>query len=118
MKKAHVGVEGYDRRSLWADLILGAGSEFWQNNLNGTFKGFCRTGSLAGWMDPATTVGGTPLYGELLVKMPSQSSLKHKHTVSVTGTTHMVSTSSPFVHSTEVDTDDVTRTVTVTFTRL
>lgn len=119
LDRSKVKVTGYNRRSIWADLGLNHGNPFSHNPPQSpSATAFCRTGSLESWSGPPSVVGGVKLYGDLLVRMPSRSKLAHNRVVTVTATTHQVSASSPSVHSTEVVTDDVTRTVTVTFTKL
>jgi hypothetical protein len=62
---------------------------------------------------------GCGTYGGLVqVKMPSPRSFKRRHTVTVTGTTHKSSSFGGSDPDEPKITDDVTRTVTVTFTRL
>lgn len=119
LDRSQVTVTGYNRRSIWADLVVNRGNGFTKNPpQDPSATAFCRTGSLEDWSEPPSVVGGVKLYGDLLVTMPSRSKLAHNRVVTVTATTHQVSASSPSVHSTEVVTDDVTRTVTVTFTKL
>jgi hypothetical protein len=66
----------------------------------------CGVGQLDDWTQPPGVAGGL-----VRVKMPSPRSFKRRHTVTVTATTHKKSSFGAI-------TDDVTRTVTVTFTRL
>jgi hypothetical protein len=118
MHRAHVLPEGYDRRSLLVELILDRGNPFQSAPTQNNSRYPCRMGSLEGWAQPAAVVGGPQPWGDLVAKMPSPSKLAHKHIVKVTGTTHQVSTTPFSVNGTEINHDDVTRTVTVTFTRL
>lgn len=106
-------VTGYDRRSILLELVTRPGLRFNPPQDPAATRP-CRIGSLESWSQPTSVVGGVPRYGDLLAKMPKQSMLAHARVVTVTGTTHRVSTMVSF----ETITDDVTRTVTVTFTKL
>jgi hypothetical protein len=69
-------------------------------------RGGCGVGQLDDWTQPPEVAGNF-----VQVKMPRPRSFKRRHTVTVTATTHRKSSFGDI-------TDDVTRTVTVTFTRL
>jgi hypothetical protein len=109
--RGKAGAGGGNRRRLEANLTNTAGRGFHPKNEG------CGHGELSSWTQPPGVVGGVD-GGYVPVKMPSPRSFKRRHTVTVTGTTHK---SSSFGGSDPDDprvTDDVTRTVTVTFTRL
>jgi hypothetical protein len=76
-------------------------------------SGSCGTGQLDSWTQPPGVAGG-----DVLVKMPSPRSFKRHRTVTVTGTTHKSSSFGGSDPDEPKITDDVTRTVTVTFNRL
>jgi hypothetical protein len=80
-------------------------------------KGSCGTGELNSWTDPPDVAGGLE-DALMLVKMPSPRSFKRHHTVTVTATTHKASSTGGSDPDDPKITDDVTRTLTVTFTRL
>jgi hypothetical protein len=104
-KRSLVTVSGYNRK-----LILG--------NLDGTFfneYGECGLGSLDGFSSPPAVPGGNKI-GELLIKMPKPSKLRTHKVVTVSATTHKQSSFGDPGSATV--TDDVTRTFSVTFTRL
>jgi hypothetical protein len=61
--------------------------------------------------------GGTPLKGELLLRMPSVSTVAHRRVLTVIGTSHKF-TSTPDCGSGTSCTDDITRRVSVTFKHL
>ncbi len=104
--RAKSEVQGYDRRRLIADL----GSEEF-----GYTRGrevACHIGELDLFSSPPSLAGGNRR-GELLIKMPRASALRRR-VLNVPGSSHKKSS------STEGDTtftEDVTRTVTVTFKR-
>jgi hypothetical protein len=100
----------YDRHRIAAGLQTGELNRNRQGDIT------CPIGSLEGFSEPPSIAGGTRT-GQLLLKMPSARTLAHRHVVKVTGTSHKVTTS-PHDPGSPVYTDDVTRTVTVTFTRL
>jgi hypothetical protein len=106
--KSRVG--RYDRHRIATDLQTGALNRNRQGDI------LCQIGALEGFSEPPSLTGGTRT-GELLLKMPSPRTLAHRRVVKVTGTTHK-QTTSPHDPGSPVYTDDVTRTVTVTFTRL
>jgi hypothetical protein len=110
LRHSRIDVEGIDRARVAASLF---GDEFADP------KGNCLTGSAETFNEPPSVVGGitgnSSNAGAMTLKMPKPSTLKHKHVVTVTATDHK--------HSSEGSgdgtiTDDVTRTITVTFTRL
>jgi hypothetical protein len=104
LKGVRVAVYGYNRK-----LILG--------DLDGEFRSprlACGLGSMETFSSPPAIAGGNRM-GELLIKMPKPSKLRRK-VVTVTATTHKhTSFGDP---GSAIVTDDVTRTFTVTFTRL
>lgn len=118
LKHSTVAVTGYDKRSVWVDLIAGQGGALNRTRQDPSATAFCRSGSLESWQEPPKVVGGVAIYGDMVLKMPSRKKLAHTHTVKVAGTVHHVTSSSPSSGSAEVITDDVTRTVTVTFAKL
>lgn len=103
---------GYDKRRLIADLQF----------LGNSFPGFagivdhCSIGGLRDWSWPFANDGGVNKYGYLLPKMPSAKSLRKNRVTAVTFTDHIVTLPNPSEAS--YYTDDVTRTMTVTFTKL
>jgi hypothetical protein len=103
-------VAGYNRRQLFADL---SGVEFTRKGGHGRAVQ-CGHGQVAIFSD-AALVGGTRR-GELLLRMPSASTVAHRGVLHVSGRTHK--------HTSYADcgagpcSDDVTRTVSVTFTKL
>jgi hypothetical protein len=100
---------GGDRGGFTADM--GNSSGFHPRN------GGCSVGQLDSWTQPPGVVGGVD-GGLVQVKMPSPRSFKRRHTVTVTGTVHRSSSFGGSDPDQPRITDDVTRTVTVTFTRL
>jgi hypothetical protein len=104
-------VAGYNRRFLSADL----GRVQWDRN--GGRSVSCRVGENTLFTDGRLT-GGTPLTGELLVKMPPASVVAHRRVVTVTGTSSKRSSFAACGHSGMTCSDEVIRRVTVTFTRL
>jgi hypothetical protein len=104
IKGARVEVSGYNRKLIKGDLFGG----FRPPRLN------CGIGNLDAFSSPPAVAGGNRI-GELLIKMPRPSALKRK-VVTVTATTHKKTTFGDPGSATV--TDDVTRTFTVTFTRL
>jgi hypothetical protein len=107
--RGKAGADGGDTRRLEADM--GTSSGFHPRN------GACGVGELDSWTQPPGVVGGVD-GGFVPVKMPSPRSFKRRHTVTVTGTTHKSSSFGGSDPDEPKITDDVTRTVTVTFTRL
>ena len=110
LKRALVGASGWDLKNLYADFYAGGGSF---RNLTS-----CRVGVLGSWTYPYNVAGGINRYSDLLLKMPSARALKTKPVVTITATDHKTSTGKPSENSTESITDNVTRTMTVTFTKL
>jgi hypothetical protein len=104
LKGARVEVSGYNRKLIKGDLLGG----FRPTNVD------CGIGNLEGFSSPPAVAGGNRI-GELLIKMPKPSKLRRK-VVTVTATTHKTTTFGDPGSATV--TDDVTRTFTVTFTRL
>jgi hypothetical protein len=103
LKRVLVDVSGYNRKLIKGDLFADG------------FDGVeCGIGSVDGFSSPPALAGGNRI-GELQIKMPKPSKLRQK-VVTVTRTTHKVTTSGDPGSATY--TDDVTRTFTVTFTRL
>ena len=103
LKGALVEVSGYNRKLIKGDLFA-----------DGFGDVECRIGSVDGFSSPPSLAGGNRI-GELLIKMPKPSKLRRK-VVTVTATTHKTTTFGDPGSATV--TDDVTRTFTVTFTRL
>jgi hypothetical protein len=107
--KARSSVGGYNRRFLIADLE----GVSWEP----TRSVVCRVGENTLFTDGRLT-GGTPLRGELLLKMPSPLVVAHRRVLTVTGTSSGTTTykncDSPGVTCSDV----VTRRVTVVFKRL
>ncbi len=110
LSRAMSRVGRYDRHRIAAGLQTGELNRNRQGDIT------CQIGSLEGFSEPPSIAGGTQT-GELLLTMPSPRTLAHRHVVKVTGTSHKLTTS-PHDPGSPVLTDDVTRTVTVTFTRL
>jgi hypothetical protein len=101
---ARVEVSGYNRKLIKGDLFGG----FRPPSVD------CGIGNLDAFSSPPAVAGGNRI-GELLIKMPKPSKLRRK-VVTVTATTHKKTTFGDPGSATI--TDDVTRTFTVTFTRL
>ncbi len=106
-KHAKVSIGGYDRRRLVVDLAFIVPD-------TGSHGVRCYLGGLegSGFSDPR--LGGSRA-GEFLLTMPSPQTLARQRVVRVIGTSHKrVSTNDEGISTT----DDVTRTVTVAFTRI
>jgi hypothetical protein len=104
LKKPRVEIQGYDSKRIRVDLP----SPQWPQLP-------CRIGSLDLFSSPPALAGGNAR-GELLLKMPRASKLRHHRVVKVRGSSHKIThTGDP---GSAAYTDDVTRTATVTFTRL
>jgi hypothetical protein len=106
---AQAKLGGYNRRQLYADLYGG-----WELKSNGRLVA-CRVGEVTTFSAGRLTGGSRA--GELLLKMPTQATVARSRAFHVTATSHK--------HTTFLDcgsgttcSDDVTRRVTVTFTRL
>jgi hypothetical protein len=104
LKRAEVYAGGYDSKRIEVNLPGPQGSGL-----------PCYSGSLDSFGSPPALAGGTP-EGKLLLKMPRPSKLRRRRVVKVTGSSHKVTRSGD--PGSKIVTDDVTRTVTVTFTRL
>jgi hypothetical protein len=109
---ARSSVGGYDRRRVFADLV--AVDEFNRTSAGRTTA--CQIGGVGFFDSPPKLVGGSRT-GAVLVKMPSARTLARKRVVKVSATVHK-QTTTPGDPGSASYTDDVTRTVTVTFTRL
>ena len=104
LKEAFAHVGGYDSKRIRVNLERPRWAEL-----------PCHHGSLDLFSSPPALAGGTR-EGELLLRMPRPSKLRRKRVVKVSGSSHKrTATGDP--GSTQ-HTDDVTRTATVTFTRL
>jgi hypothetical protein len=104
-------IQGYNRHWLLADL-----SSVELSRRGGYGRATtCRIGQLSVFSE--RLAGGTPLKGELLMKMPSISAVKHRRVLTVVGTSHKL-TSAPDCGSGATCSDDVTRRVSVTFKHL
>jgi hypothetical protein len=104
LKRATVSVGGYDSKRIRVDL---PGPQWMELP--------CHQGSLDLFSSPPGLAGGNAR-GELLLKMPRASKLRRQKVVKVHGSSHKATgTGDP---GSTAFTDDVTRTVTVTFTRL
>jgi hypothetical protein len=108
LKKAYVYVSGYNRKLIQASL------EGFFFNRDGGPEVTCGIGAVDAFGSPPALVGGNRI-GQLLIKMPKPSKLRRK-VVTVTKTTHKKTTSGDPGSTTY--TDDFTRTITVTFTRI
>ncbi len=102
---AKSSISGYNRRFLKADLL---DVQFAPR------RGGCHVGLLSLFTE--RLAGGTRL-GELLLRMPSVSTVAHRRVLIVTGTSHKL-TSFPDCGSSNSCSDDVTRRVSVTFKHL
>jgi hypothetical protein len=107
--RGKAGIDGV-RRGFTVDMSSGS-SGF------GPRHGECGHGQLDSWTQLPQIVGGVD-GGLVPVKMPSPRSFKRRHTVTVTGSVHKSSSFGGSDPDEPRVTDDVTRTVTVTFTRL
>lgn len=108
LKGTRVRVNGYNRRLIQAGLE----NDGW--SFDGNRRAACGIGSIDQFGSPPSLAGGNRR-GELLITMPKPSKLRHK-VVTVTRTTHKTTTNGD--PGSAIYTDDYTRTVTVTFTRL
>jgi hypothetical protein len=104
LKRPLLAVKGYDRRHIYVDLK----SPRW--DVLPCFKGGLDLFSI-----PAAMAGGTA-DGTLRVRMPRPSKLRQRRVVTVKGSSHKRTAFGDAESG--ATTDDVTRTVTVTFTRL
>jgi hypothetical protein len=104
LKGERVEVSGYNRKLIKGDLF----GEFAPPRFA------CGAGSSPDFSTPPALVGGNRR-GELLIKMPKPSALRRK-VVRVTATTHKKTAFADPGSATV--TDDITRTFTVTFTRI
>lgn len=111
LRHAKIDVEGIDRARVASSLF---GDEF------AALKGDCLAGSADAFTGPPNVVGGirsnSGNEGAMRLKMPKPATLKRKHVVTITATDHTHSSSLGAGDATT--TDDVTRKITVTFTRL
>jgi hypothetical protein len=104
LKKPTVAIKGYDSKRIRVDI---PGPQWMELP--------CHIGSLDLFSSPPGLAGGNSR-GELLLKMPRASKLRHRRVVKVSGSSHkLTKTGDP---GSTAYTDDVTRTATVTFTRL
>lgn len=107
LSSAKAGIGRYDRHRITLELS----SQF------DASKGPCLIGGLDSW-NRLPYSGGPRSSGDLVLKMPSPSTLKRRRVVRVTGTSHKRTTSHDrLVDDSPTITDDVTRKATVTFTR-
>jgi hypothetical protein len=100
-------IEGYNRRFLKADLVAAQLTPR---------QGECRVGELTSFSERLT--GGTPLRGELLLRMPSVSVVAHRRVLTVVGTSHKRTAFTECPGDATGCSDDVTRRVSVTFKKL
>jgi hypothetical protein len=107
--KTLVEVAGFDRRHIHVDLF--------SQGFDASSLQFaeCDTGGIDRFSSPPSLAGGTR-EGELLLEMPSPAKLRRRRVVTVTGSSHKRTTYGD--PGSETRTDDVTRTATVTFTRI
>lgn len=104
LKKPMVAIQGYDSKRILVDV---PGPQWMQLP--------CRIGSLDLFSSPPALAGGNAR-GELLLKMPRASKLRRQKVVIVRGSSRKVThTGDP---GSAAYTDDVSRTATVTFTRI
>jgi hypothetical protein len=103
---AKSSISGYNRRFLKADLF---GAPFSPR------RGGCHVGQLSNFTE--RLAGGTPLKGELLIRMPSVRVVAHRRVLTVVGTSHKLTTYTDCGGDTSCS-DDVTRRVSVTFKKL
>lgn len=103
-RAAKASVSGYNRRFLRADI---GGVSLVPR------RGECHIGRFAGFTD--RLAGGTPLRGELLIRMPSVATVKHRRVLTVVGTSHKQTTSTDCEANASSCSDDITRRVSVTF---
>jgi hypothetical protein len=104
LKKPTVEIQGYDSKRIRVDV---PGPQWGELP--------CHIGSIDLFSSPPGLAGGNAR-GELLLKMPRASKLRRQKVVKVRGSSHKrTSTGDP---GSAAYTDDVTRTATVTFTRL
>jgi hypothetical protein len=104
---AFAEASGYDTRHLYGGFI-------------GEFDHVtdCHLGGLGSWVYPQTVAPGISRNRDFLLKMPSPRTLRRKRVVVVADSDHRTSTSKTSENSTEVLTDDVTRRLTVTLTKV
>ncbi|MEP6909751.1 MAG: hypothetical protein ABI896_04870 [Actinomycetota bacterium] len=105
-RAAKANLQGYNRRFLKADFY---GASFAPR------RGGCLVGRSELFSE--RLAGGTPLRGELLMRMPSKRTVAHRRTLVVVGSTHKLTTSTDCSSGTGCS-DDVTRRVSVTFKHL
>jgi hypothetical protein len=103
---AKAAIGGYNRRFLQADLEA----------VRLTPRGECRVGQLVSFSERLT--GGTPLRGELLLRMPSVSVVARRRVLTVVGTSHKRTAFTECEGDATGCSDDVTRRVSVTFKHL
>ena len=104
-------VGGYDRTRIFVAM---AGDRFLSPSRP------CLSGSMESWGDHLFTGGPSNARGNLVVRMPRPATLKRRRVVRVTGSSHKRTTSTTEggdAGEQTTDTNDVTRKVTVTFTR-
>jgi hypothetical protein len=104
LSKASVYVGGYDSKRIRVDLPAPRWMEM-----------PCHQGSLDLFSSPPSLAGGNAR-GELLLRMPRASKLRRRKVVTVRGSSHKRTRSGD--PGSTAHTDDVTRRVAVTFTRL
>ena len=102
--KSSAVVHGFDDRRISAHLSSG----FYPRRE-------CLIGDASSWGGPQRLVGGNR-EGDLLVKMPKPSAFKRRRVVRISASTHKLSSYSD--PGSDSSTNDITRKVTVTFTRL
>jgi hypothetical protein len=106
LRKPKAGIGRYDRRRITVSLSAAFDA-----------SASCLIGGLDSWSRYPFS-GGPRSSGDLLLKMPSPSTLKRRRVVRVTGKSHKVTTMHDTIDAdSPTITDDVTRQATVTFTR-
>ena len=108
--KSFVKISGYDLKNIYGNVNVGSGD----------FRHIsdCQHGALADWSSPPGMKLGVDTEGDMLFKMPSLSAFKNKKTITLTQSDHKFKSSpaGPLDHVSF--TDDVTRKITVTITKL
>lgn len=101
---------GWDRRYLYSALAF-KGDSF-RNTTS------CRVAGLDSWTFPHAVAGGVNRFSDLLLKMPSAKTLRSKRVTVISASDHHTSSSRRSENGTETFTDDVTRSMTLTITKL
>jgi hypothetical protein len=110
LKDVFVTISGYDLKNTYGNVNVGGGDFRYISD--------CQHGALTNWSSPPGMKLGVDDYGDMLFKMPSVSAFKSKKTITLTQSDHKFKSfpAGPLDHVSF--TDDVTRKITVTITKL